>query len=116
MATGSFGHAEGLNYAHYGGVPYYANCGMRAIMPENGKVLSIKLYLGKNTTTNCTAWGMIWNRNTGGILAQSAAQTITNSATSGITGLQHGPVNALLKAVGQVNFNNGGLNQHLATR
>ena len=88
MATGNFGHAEGLKYTHYGGIPYYANCGMRAVMPENGKVLSIKLYLGKSTTTNCTAWGMIWDRNTGAILAQSAAQSITNSAPTGLSGLQ----------------------------
>ena len=87
MATNVFGHAEDLNYTHFGGVPYYANCGMRAVMPENGKVLNIKLYLGKNATTNSTAWGVIWDRNTGGILAMSDSQQITNTATNGITGL-----------------------------
>ncbi|MGB7594696.1 MAG: hypothetical protein WBL80_03965 [Erysipelotrichaceae bacterium] len=80
MATSSFGKTGSIVTSRFGAVPYYANCGLRAVMPETGRILSIDLYLGKYSTVTPTVWGMIWNRSNGAILAQSASQEITNQA------------------------------------
>jgi hypothetical protein len=72
MATKTFGIQPTLNNAYWGGVPYHANIGLRATMPERGKILSLSLKLARvNDSDDPIVWGAIWNRSNGTLLAQS---------------------------------------------
>ncbi|PKM87521.1 MAG: hypothetical protein CVU85_05770 [Firmicutes bacterium HGW-Firmicutes-10] len=72
MATKTFGIQPTLNNAYWGGVPYHANIGLRATMPERGKILSLSLKLARvNDSDVPIVWGAIWNRSNGTLLAQS---------------------------------------------
>jgi len=65
----------------WGGVPNYANVYRRAVMPEGGYVT--KLYFGVNryaSTDNPIVYGVIRNRLTGAIIAQSVAKTTWGSS------------------------------------
>lgn len=85
MAIKSFGYTAALpNSSRWGGVPYYANVGHRATMPEKGKVLSIKLKLARYSDSDVPiVWGVIWNRSTGAKIVQSTnSQSPNNTYTS----------------------------------
>lgn len=72
MATKTFGIQPAVNNAYWGGVPYHANIGLRATMPERGKILSLSLKLARvNDTDVPIVWGAIWNRSNGSLIAQS---------------------------------------------
>ena len=90
MAEKTFGYVNTVNYARWGGVPYYANVGLRAVMPEDGTVLRIALKLARaNSSDSPIVWGTIWDRDTGSIIAVSAAsQTPTNTFTGSYSSLQ----------------------------
>ena len=85
MATKTFGYtALEPNSAYWGGVPYFANLGFRSVMPETGKVISIRLRLARYSDTDTPiVWGVIWNRTTGAKIVQSTASiSPTNTYTS----------------------------------
>ena len=85
MATKTFGYSAALpNSAYWGGVPYFANVGYRATMPEKGKVISIKLKLARYSDSDVPiVWGVIWNRSTGAKIVQSTnSQSPNNTYTS----------------------------------
>lgn len=90
MAEKTFGYVNTVNYSRWGGVPYYANVGLRAVMPEDGTVLKIALKLARvNSSDSPIVWGTIWDRDTGNIIAVSAAsQTPTNTWTGSYSSLQ----------------------------
>lgn len=72
MAVKSFGFFTTPSTAYWGGVPYYANVGQRAVMPEKGKVIAIRIKLARRTSSDSPiAWGVIWNRSTGAKIVQS---------------------------------------------
>ena len=85
MAIKTFGYtALEPNSAYWGGVPYYANLGFRSVMPETGKVISIKLRLARYADTDTPiVWGVIWNRSNGVKIVQSSASVSpTNTFTT----------------------------------
>lgn len=72
MATKTFGILPTVNNAYWGGVPYHANIGLRSVMPERGKILSLSLKLARvNDMDVPIVWGAIWNRSNGSLIAQS---------------------------------------------
>lgn len=80
MAIKTFGYASDVNNYYWGGVPYHANIGLRAVMPEDGKILSIKLKLARYSASDVpVVWGAIWNRNTGAKIAQSSNTVSPNT-------------------------------------
>ena len=89
MAEKTFGYVNTVNYSRWGGVPYYANVGLRAVMPEDGTVLRIALKLARvDSGDSPIVWGTIWDRDTGNIIAVSAAsQTPTNTFTGSYSSL-----------------------------
>ena len=90
MPEKTFGYVNTVNYARWGGVPNYANVGLRAVMPEDGTVLRISLKLARlDSGATPIAWGAIWDRDTGNIIAVSAAsQTPTNTFSGSYSSLQ----------------------------
>lgn len=91
MAQGTFGYsALPVNFARWGGVPNYANVGLRATMPEDGTVLKIALRLGRYQNSDSPiVWGAIWNRSSGNLLAASlASQSPTNTWDGTFASLQ----------------------------
>lgn len=74
MAVKTFGHTDAVNYSRWGGSATYACVGLRSVMPEDGKVIKIALKLCRYSSGDIPiVWGAIWNRNTGNLLAVSAA-------------------------------------------
>jgi hypothetical protein len=62
--------------------------GLRALMPENGRLKSIKMKLGRyNSSNNPIVWGVVYNRSNGQRIAMSSSQNPSNVAT-GTSSLQ----------------------------
>lgn len=85
MAQGIFGYsALAVNFSRWGGVPYYANVALRAVMPEDGTVLKIALKLGRNQDSDTPiVWGAIWDRDNGNLLAASQTSQSPNNTFTG---------------------------------
>ena len=89
MATKKFGYnADNPNYIGWVLSAKGTVVGLHANMPENGKLVSIKMKLGRYNSSNYpVVWGAVYNRSTGARLALSGSQSPTNIAT-GTSGLQ----------------------------
>lgn len=82
MATKTFGYSNTPNTSHWGGSSYYANVALRSVMPEDGTILQLSVYLGRYAdATVPIVWGMIWNRSTGAILSQSPTSISPTNTT-----------------------------------
>lgn len=84
MATRVTGYtALNPNFMYFGGTNNYHIVGLRTNMPERGKLKSIKLRLGRYSSSDTPiVWGAVYDRDTGALIALSASQNITNTTTA----------------------------------
>lgn len=83
MAMKGFGYTGAVNVAEWAGTGTSQGVGLVIDMPEKGKILAVRLKVAKyDSGTYPDIWGMIWNRDTGAIISQSATSIIPSTVYS----------------------------------